>query len=881
MTTFALLIVTAAGPSILLNGDFEAGLEGWPHTNAWYAKPAGAGVSEALAAPGEGRGGGAAVKLVGGGLRGIMLQSRPAYPGRYRVRGWARCEGLGEARGGILIEWMGPDGWMAGEQVLTIGGDSDWTAVDTIVTAPPRTRAVHFDLLTLTPNDGTIWFDEVSMERLPSNLPPPPRPVLQAATPDGEEGCLAVTWQPELADTATFVLIYADDGELPVAVADAAAPPALLRSLANGREYRLRASASNGDGGVSPMGEPIAATPADRQPPRPGWVRAVRLGGQTLAGWRPHLLDRDVVRVGIIAPGRDAPLAVEAVDSRDDRFHLVQPVETDAARIGFWCVDDAGNRSEVVWAEVEAIQLGGEAGPWTAWLTGPHEQLPRDAAAPDAPVEAIALLALRGQTVGCQLMIRPEADLHDAWLLADEAAGLTFDYRFVDYFAIERNSRATPAEELVWPGPSEYPEELADEPVRDLPAGRLQPVYLRFEVPRDTPPGPRQVTVRLVTGEGQETYTVTVDVAAVTLPEQTRLKFVYWFEWGEPCREFGVEPESEDGWRALLRLGELMRRYHQNVVMVPWSLVDLWRRPDGTLAADFRRFDRYLETFQQAGVEQLFCLSHFGGRTTGDWLCPTFSAAGATARSLPDGAPVDLSALDLLPLLQDHIEALGLLDRFTVHVADEPIGENRDSWLELSAEVHRRAPKLRRIDAIHIPQLEGGLEVWVPQLNYLDQWRDEYAAVQAAGNDVWFYVAWVPQAGFPNRMIDSHAIKPRLLHWMHYLYGTTGYLHWALNRWSIDPFGLGSPGDTTIVWGSQRQIADSSLRYEAERAGIEDLELMYLAQEALEARGLTRAEATARVRETIAPAAEQAQRFTRDWATVEAVRRALVELAAG
>ena len=45
-------------------------------------------------------------------------------------------------------------------------------------------------------------------------------------------------------------------------------------------------------------------------------------------------------------------------------------------------------------------------------------------------------------------------------------------YHFVDYVRIEKNSRATPKEELVWPGPAEYPDRLSDDPVRDLPNGQ-------------------------------------------------------------------------------------------------------------------------------------------------------------------------------------------------------------------------------------------------------------------------------------------------------------------------------------------------------------------------------------------------------------------------
>jgi len=311
---------------------------------------------------------------------------------------------------------------------------------------------------------------------------------------------------------------------------------------------------------------------------------------------------------------------------------------------------------------------------------------------------------------------------------------------------------------------------------------------------------------------------------------------------------------------------------------VPWSLVQTWRDQDGKLHHDFRLFDRYVRTFQAAGVDQLFCLSHFGSRTTGEWDCPTMGSHGHTVRDLTTGQQLpQMDAIDLLPALQDHIEQLKLLDRFCVHVADEPIPVNLESYKALSARVHAAAPKLPRIDAIHVPNLQGSLEIWVPQLNYFDQWRDQFRAAQQAGNKVWTYIAWVPQGKFPNRMIDGGAIKPRVLHWLNALDDTDGYLHWALNHWQIPLTSLNSPGDQYICWPSKRFIANSSLRYEAEREGLEDCELMFMVRDKLMKQGLTREQAQAKMESIGRKAVRNSQDYTRSWQELEAVRLELLE----
>ena len=212
-----------------------------------------------------------------------------------------------------------------------------------------------------------------------------------------------------------------------------------------------------------------------------------------------------------------------------------------------------------------------------------------------------------------------------------------------------------------------------------------------------------------------------------------------------------------------------------------------------------------------------------------------------------------------------------------MHVADEPIPQNLASYRELSARVHQRAPKLRRIDAVHVPDLEGVLEIQVPQLNYFEKWLDRYRAAQRAGCEVWFYVAWVPQGRYPNRMIDSYAIKPRVLHWLNALYQTSGYLHWALNHWHISLMSLQSPGDQYICWPSRRFIADSSLRYEAEREGLEDWEVIRMLQDAFERSGIPREEAVQRIRRLVMPAVKDFQHYTRDWDVMESVRDRLLD----
>ncbi len=89
-----------------------------------------------------------------------------------------------------------------------------------------------------------------------------------------------------------------------------------------------------------------------------------------------------------------------------------------------------------------------------------------------------------------------------------------------------------------------------------------------------------------------------------------------------------------------------------------------------------------------------------------------------------------------------------------------------------------------------------------------------------------------PQGEFANRFIEQPLWKTRILHWINYQYGLTGYLHWGYNCWNSNPFketavdfgGLPA-GDSWIVYPGMDGPLDS-IRFEAMRDGIADYELL-------------------------------------------------------
>ena len=180
------------------------------------------------------------------------------------------------------------------------------------------------------------------------------------------------------------------------------------------------------------------------------------------------------------------------------------------------------------------------------------------------------------------------------------------------------------------------------------------------------------------------------------------------------------------------------------------------------------------------------------------------------------------------------------------HLADEPIAVNSKTY-ELMADLARKyAPELKIVEACHTKDLAGSMDIWVPQLNYFGNDYDYYQERQKLGEEVWFYTCVFPQGEYANRFIEQPLMKTRLLHWINFRYGATGYLHWGYNQWTKDspythttrPHG-GPPylpaGDPWIVYPGKEGPLDS-IRFEAMRDGITDHELLsQLAEKAPEA----------------------------------------------
>lgn len=140
---------------------------------------------------------------------------------------------------------------------------------------------------------------------------------------------------------------------------------------------------------------------------------------------------------------------------------------------------------------------------------------------------------------------------------------------------------------------------------------------------------------------------------------------------------------------------------------------------------------------------------------------------------------------------------------------------------------------MKIIEAVHSHNLDGVVDVWVPQLDYFDQNYDFYKGRQSIGDEIWFYTCMAPRGNYANRFLELPLVQTRILHWINFKYGATGYLHWGFNQdWketlsNIATDGYVPGGDTYIVYPAYGKVY-GSIRLAAMRDGIADYELLKL-----------------------------------------------------
>ena len=429
-----------------------------------------------------------------------------------------------------------------------------------------------------------------------------------------------------------------------------------------------------------------------------------------------------------------------------------------------------------------------------------------------------------------------------------------------------------------WPDPLLPPQKFS------VAKGAVQPIWLNIQTTPDTPPGLYKGTVTLTPSNAKPWRAeLSVRVWGFTLPRTGHLKTLCWMDPGALLRFYGLEGLDAPGAVDLVkRFAELSLRNR----LGPGGTLGCgfsWAKPqwpvrktdagyDFSQAADLLRFgfDRGMNCFLMAVIPNL-------GRT--GW--PSYSGQWKA------------DFRDFVTHYARFLREQGWEKAAYVYNFDEAPRAYWDVVKQNYQMVKAIDPSLRVIQCLNEPEgvkaLTGFADTWDV---YVAQYKQAGAAErQAAGDEVWWAVCLYPKER-PNFFVDYPAIDERIIGWLSWKHGISGFEYWSTISWGQENInGQGGKKWPDVPWHLAKFAGDgylcypgpdgqplSSVRFENLRDGFEDYEYLWLLRDKLpRLAAADRAEAE-RLLQLDAPLAESNVVYTDDPAVLLARRTAIAQL---
>ena len=336
----------------------------------------------------------------------------------------------------------------------------------------------------------------------------------------------------------------------------------------------------------------------------------------------------------------------------------------------------------------------------------------------------------------------------------------------------------------------------------------------------------------------QDAATLRLQVYPVSLVPCGKDSFFYtnWYSAGNLVARHNLEKDSAAYFKILKKYAEQMYQARQNTFLIPLSTIFTYAPEKNEFILNRSKLKKIVKIFTDAGLYYIEG-GHFGCRT-GGWVSPfevVMSHHGVESME----ANRDIASM--ASQLMQEIQKNGWQDRYIQHVADEPIPQNAASFRILAGIIRKYMPGIPLIDAMSDPEIAGAVNIWCPQIQRYENHQQDFEETRQQGDSIWLYTCCFPGGQYLNRLLDGELLRPVLLGWGCAYYRIDGFLHWGFNYYKAtqNPFeencpdhGGGNhlpPGDTHIVYPGKNGPWPS-VRLEAQRTGIEDLELLRILQ---------------------------------------------------
>lgn len=365
---------------------------------------------------------------------------------------------------------------------------------------------------------------------------------------------------------------------------------------------------------------------------------------------------------------------------------------------------------------------------------------------------------------------------------------------------------------------------------------------VRWPIGTDAKPGIHDYVVTAELKDGvkcAESFSVQVYPVTVPPSEQGTFTLVQTSRTKPIANAYKVPLWSEEFWSLYASYAKALVEGRQSTgrILLPEMAADC---PTGTEPQFGERLDRMVKLLKSAGMRDFLGVGILYPILPKDKNNPQWGVVSYKTDifGTPEG---DAKARALFRQVRKVIEENGVADKFKMQVYDEVPESNNALYVQAAKMLREEIPGVKVYEVINSPNLgiADSVDEWCALPNVYMFRREFFEQRKAAGSKVAIYTCMGPGNAWVNRLLDQERTRGVQIPWFVYGYGLSGFLHWGANSWMGDPFkqsvvptGMGDTtknflpaGDTHILYPGDNGPW-ISLRYEAQRLGAEDYELL-------------------------------------------------------
>ncbi len=499
--------------------------------------------------------------------------------------------------------------------------------------------------------------------------------------------------------------------------------------------------------------------------------------------------------------------------------------------------------------------------------------------------ETLKIIGVRNEQVSAQIAFCSTAGISNLSVKFDDLQSKTgnvfskndVQVRFVKYLPVQR-ARS----EYVWSpkleniigeevsgtmSPNVVADALMEVEKANVPEYRAQPVWLTFRIPKTMKPGIYEGNLTIRSDE----YDVISQIIKLEVfnqeipnPADYRFHLDLWLNPSAIAEYYGLEHWSDAHWDMISKyLDDYASRGGKNITTTithepwhkPWlnnstrsqiafgyrSMVEWIKNEDGSWTFDYSVFDKYVAMATNAGINEAinaFSMTPFHTKQKIQYFDLNDGNQKTVVVDIEDEQYIEVWS-SFLKSFKSHLISKGLFERTYLGFDEKP----EEVFQNLKNIIKKSAPEF--LDKIVIAgHPETGVHAKNLSISYMffpGQAFEGKAVVPVLPTieqrniekkQTTFYLCAEPD--HPNTLTYSPAIEAQLIPWLALKYNVDGYLRWAYNNWTKNPFKhpvfIHSQGDDYYVYpGKDGPV--SSIRWELLKEGIEDYELFRLVKE--------------------------------------------------